>query len=138
MEDYWKDIGVKKSVPIYDEEVLKIAQQKDYFYDPDKHCSIAKSELKIGTSSSGNFGHGGRPGQVGGSTPSSKPSASGLNLSGKNLNDKDLSGRNMNGANLRKTIVQGPFANDATANTGGVLVSQLYYTAAGDVKVRLT
>ena len=39
---------------------------------------------------------------------------------------------------LRKAIVQGPFASDAAANTGGVALGQLYYTAAGDVKVRLT
>lgn len=39
---------------------------------------------------------------------------------------------------LRKAIVQGPYANDAAANTGGVALGQLYYTAAGDVKVRLT
>jgi len=39
---------------------------------------------------------------------------------------------------LRKAIVQGPFADDATANTGGVSLGQLYYTAAGDVKVRIS
>ena len=38
---------------------------------------------------------------------------------------------------LRKAIVQGPYANDASANTGGVILGQLYYTAAGDVKVRI-
>ena len=37
---------------------------------------------------------------------------------------------------LRKAIVQGPFANNTAANTGGVALGQLYYTAAGDVKVR--
>lgn len=38
-----------------------------------------------------------------------------------------------------KTImtVRGPFASDAAANTGGVSIGELYYTAAGDVKVRL-
>lgn len=43
----------------------------------------------------------------------------------------------MTGTNLRKAMVQGPYANDSTANTGGVIVGQMYYTAAGDVKVRL-
>jgi len=38
---------------------------------------------------------------------------------------------------LRKAIVQGPYANDSAANTGGVVLGQLYYTAAGEVKVRL-
>ena len=38
---------------------------------------------------------------------------------------------------LRKAIVQGPYANDASANTAGVILGQLYYTAAGDVKVRI-
>jgi len=37
---------------------------------------------------------------------------------------------------LRKAIVQGPYANNTAANTGGVALGQLYYTAAGDVKVR--
>jgi len=39
---------------------------------------------------------------------------------------------------LRKAIVQGPFTNDAAANTGGVELGQLYYTSLGEVKVRLT
>ncbi len=38
---------------------------------------------------------------------------------------------------LRKAVVQGPYANDATANTGGVALGQLYYTADGTVKVRI-
>ena len=38
---------------------------------------------------------------------------------------------------LRKAIVQGPYANDSAANTGGVVLGQLYYTAAGEVKVRI-
>jgi hypothetical protein len=38
---------------------------------------------------------------------------------------------------LRKAIIQGPYANDTAANTGGVVLGQLYYTAAGDVKVRI-
>ena len=38
---------------------------------------------------------------------------------------------------LRKAIVQGPYANNTAANTGGVALGQLYYTAAGDVKVRI-
>lgn len=41
-------------------------------------------------------------------------------------------------ATLRKAIVQGPYANDSAANTAGVQLGQLYYTATGDVKVRLT
>ena len=39
---------------------------------------------------------------------------------------------------LRKAIVQGPYANDASANTAGVILGQLYYTAIGEVKVRIT
>ncbi len=38
---------------------------------------------------------------------------------------------------LRKAIVQGPYANDAAANAGGVALGQLYYTADGTVKVRI-
>ena len=38
---------------------------------------------------------------------------------------------------LRKAVVQGPFADDAAANTAGVALGQLYYTAAGVVKVRI-
>jgi hypothetical protein len=38
---------------------------------------------------------------------------------------------------LRKAIVQGPFADDNAANTAGVALGQLYYTAAGVVKVRI-
>lgn len=43
----------------------------------------------------------------------------------------------ISGLNFKKTIVGGPFANDTAAGTGGVAIGQLYYTAAGDVKVRL-
>jgi hypothetical protein len=39
---------------------------------------------------------------------------------------------------LRKAIIQGPYANDAAAGTAGVALGQLYYTAAGDAKVRIT
>lgn len=39
---------------------------------------------------------------------------------------------------IRKNIVRGPFTNDSTANTGGVELGELYYTADGSVKVRLT
>lgn len=39
---------------------------------------------------------------------------------------------------LRKSIIQGPFADDAAANTAGVELGQPYYTAAGDVKVRIS
>ena len=38
---------------------------------------------------------------------------------------------------LRKAIVQGPYADDPAANTAGVALGQLYYTAAGVVKVRI-
>jgi hypothetical protein len=38
---------------------------------------------------------------------------------------------------LRKAIVQGPYTDDAAANTAGVVLGQLYYTAAGVVKVRI-
>jgi len=38
---------------------------------------------------------------------------------------------------LRKAIVQGPYADDTAANTAGVVLGQLYYTAAGVVKVRI-
>lgn len=39
---------------------------------------------------------------------------------------------------LRKAVVQGPFADDTAANTGGVQLGQLYYTVTGVVKVRIT
>ena len=35
------------------------------------------------------------------------------------------------------SVITGPFANDATANTNGVAVGDLYYTADGSVKKRL-
>lgn len=38
---------------------------------------------------------------------------------------------------LRKAIIRGPYANDAAANTAGVVAGQLYYTATGEVRVRL-
>lgn len=38
---------------------------------------------------------------------------------------------------LRKAVVQGPFNNDAAANTAGVQLGQLYYNQYGDVKVRI-
>jgi len=38
---------------------------------------------------------------------------------------------------LRKAMFQGPYANDAAANTAGVALGQAYYTADGSVKVRL-
>lgn len=38
---------------------------------------------------------------------------------------------------IRKYVVQGPYANDAVANTNGVVVGQPYYTADGTVKVRI-
>lgn len=41
----------------------------------------------------------------------------------------------INTANLGIT---GPYANDLAANTAGVAVGKLYYTADGTVKVRLT
>jgi hypothetical protein len=39
---------------------------------------------------------------------------------------------------LRKAVVQGPYADNTAANTAGVALGQMYYTAAGDVKVRTT
>lgn len=41
-------------------------------------------------------------------------------------------------ATIRKNVVQGPYANDSVANTNGVAVAEMYYTADGSVKVRLT
>lgn len=38
---------------------------------------------------------------------------------------------------LRTSITVGPYANDSTANTGGVAIGQMYYTPAGAVQVRL-
>ena len=38
---------------------------------------------------------------------------------------------------LRKAIFQGPYANDAVANTNGIALGQPYFTGAGDVKVRI-
>lgn len=38
---------------------------------------------------------------------------------------------------LRKAIVQGPFDDDAAANTSGVELGQPYYTSAGIVRVRI-
>ena len=38
---------------------------------------------------------------------------------------------------LRKSIFQGPYANDAVANSNGVQLGQAYYTSDGNVKVRL-
>ena len=34
--------------------------------------------------------------------------------------------------------IPGPYADDATANTNGVAVSELYYNSSGVVKIRLT
>lgn len=39
---------------------------------------------------------------------------------------------------LRKAIFQGPYVNDAAANTAGVALGQAYFTADGSVKVRIT
>ena len=38
---------------------------------------------------------------------------------------------------LRKAVVQGPYADDAAANSAGVELGQLYYTGSGEVKVRI-
>lgn len=38
---------------------------------------------------------------------------------------------------LRKNMVQGPYANDSAAGTGGVAVGEMYYTSDGSVKVRI-
>lgn len=53
---------------------------------------------------------------------------------------EDVSANATKGATLltlRKAIMQGPYANDEVANTNGVVLGQPYYTAAGDVKVRI-
>lgn len=38
---------------------------------------------------------------------------------------------------LRKAVVQGPYADDTAAAAGGIELGQLYFTAAGDAKVRI-
>jgi len=38
---------------------------------------------------------------------------------------------------LRKAAVQGPYANDSLANTGGVTLGQLYFNQYGEAKVRI-
>jgi len=38
---------------------------------------------------------------------------------------------------LRKAVVQGPYANDSLANTGGVTLGQLYFNQYGEAKVRI-
>lgn len=53
-------------------------------------------------------------------------------VSGSNTTTSKISG-----LNLRKGVVRGPYANDSVANTNNVAVGEMYYTAAGDVKVRL-
>ena len=40
-------------------------------------------------------------------------------------------------ATLSKAIVKGPYADDTAANTAGIALGQLYYTADGSVKVRI-
>lgn len=44
----------------------------------------------------------------------------------------------ISGTSVRKQMVRGPYTNDQTANTAGVAIGEMYYTPAGDVKVRLT
>lgn len=39
---------------------------------------------------------------------------------------------------IRKSVILGPYADDAAANTAGVAVGQPYYQADGVVKVRIT
>lgn len=41
------------------------------------------------------------------------------------------------GSDIRKTMVRGPYASDAAANTAGVNIGEMYYTALGAVQVRL-
>lgn len=43
----------------------------------------------------------------------------------------------MAATNLRKAMVRGPYANDTAAAAGGIGIGEMYYIAAGDVKVRL-
>lgn len=38
---------------------------------------------------------------------------------------------------IRKSVIVGPYADDAAANTAGIAVGQPYYTSAGVVKVRI-
>lgn len=38
---------------------------------------------------------------------------------------------------LRKAVVQGPYVDDAAANTAGVELGQLYYSSGGSVQVRI-
>lgn len=41
------------------------------------------------------------------------------------------------GTHLRKAMVRGPYINDSTAASYGVQIGEMYYTAEGNVKVRL-
>ena len=43
----------------------------------------------------------------------------------------------MTAENLRKQIIRGPFANDAAANTAGILIGEAYYISSGEVRVRV-
>lgn len=54
-------------------------------------------------------------------------------VSGANSTTKSISG-----GNLRKAMARGPYANDSVANTNSIAVGEMYYTAAGDVKVRIS
>ena len=48
-----------------------------------------------------------------------------------------VASRKMTTTNLRKNLIKGPFANDSVAANSFVLVGEPYYTASGDVKVRI-
>lgn len=39
--------------------------------------------------------------------------------------------------NAISSLITGPYADDAAANTGGVSVGDLYYDSSGTVKIRL-
>lgn len=44
----------------------------------------------------------------------------------------------ISGTNVKKSMVKGPYPNDSTAASYGVQTGEMYYTADGSVKVRLT
>ena len=44
----------------------------------------------------------------------------------------------INATGYLSVSVTGPYANDEAANTGGIANGSLYYTASGDVKIRLS
>lgn len=53
------------------------------------------------------------------------------------VNGANTSTTTITGSNLKTAMVTGPYADDAAAASGGVAVGEMYFVAAGDVKVRL-